>query len=161
MKRSKNYRNIWERHTGQKIPRGYHIHHKDGNRTNDLPENLICVSPEEHVKLHLQMGHKLINGKFILTSNNRKGIVRSQSERESISKAKRGISTTKHTDSSREKIAISMGARPFIVEKSGKIVGQWTSISKAARALDINRGNLSSCLHGRIPHVNFFEARFI
>lgn len=28
------------------------VHHKDFNRLNDTPENLICLTPEQHHKLH-------------------------------------------------------------------------------------------------------------
>jgi hypothetical protein len=159
MRRSKNYRKIWELANGKEIPKGYHVHHLDGNRTNDNPENLVCVSPEEHAKLHEAMGHKICKN-FILTSNNRKGIPRSDKDCRKISEAKRGIATVVMTDEIKLKMAKSHGARPFVVEKSGKIVGEWICISQAARALGINRGNLSSCLAGKIPHVSFFTARF-
>jgi len=51
------YREIWEKVHG-KIPidefgRTYDIHHIDGNRSNNNIENLICVSIEDHYKLHL------------------------------------------------------------------------------------------------------------
>lgn len=47
-----NYRRIWETHNNEKIPDGYEIHHIDGNRKNNNPDNLICVSIEEHLKIH-------------------------------------------------------------------------------------------------------------
>ena len=51
------YREIWEKVHG-KIPtdefgRTYDIHHIDGNRSNNNIENLICISIEDHYKLHL------------------------------------------------------------------------------------------------------------
>jgi hypothetical protein len=53
-----NYRKIWESHHG-KIPfdsegRVYDIHHIDGDRNNNEITNLICISLEDHYKLHLQ-----------------------------------------------------------------------------------------------------------
>lgn len=53
-----NYRKIWESHHG-KIPfdsegRVYDIHHIDGDRNNNEITNLICLSLEDHYKLHLQ-----------------------------------------------------------------------------------------------------------
>jgi len=63
--RSSKYRKIYEEHHG-KIPEGYHIHHKDGNRKNNSIENLICLSPEEHFNLHLEQGDMVAyRGKFI------------------------------------------------------------------------------------------------
>jgi hypothetical protein len=53
----KNYRSIWIKHNGP-IPkddkgRSYEIHHIDGNRKNNDISNLVCVSIEEHYKIHL------------------------------------------------------------------------------------------------------------
>ena len=42
---------IWERHNGER-PKGYHIHHKDGNKGNYDILNLILVSPSDHQKIH-------------------------------------------------------------------------------------------------------------
>lgn len=53
----KNYRTIWSRHNGE-IPideygRCYEIHHIDGDRNNNCIDNLMCVSVEDHYKIHL------------------------------------------------------------------------------------------------------------
>ena len=55
---SKVYRKIYERHHGV-IPkddqgRTYEIHHIDGNDTNNLPENLVALSINDHYDLHYQ-----------------------------------------------------------------------------------------------------------
>ena len=54
------YRKIYEAHNGR-IPkdsdgRRYHIHHVDGNRTNNQINNLIAVSIEDHYQIHLKQG---------------------------------------------------------------------------------------------------------
>ena len=49
-----HYRKIWEQYHKQTIPAGYEIHHIDGNRTNNSPSNLLCVSIEDHLKIHKQ-----------------------------------------------------------------------------------------------------------
>jgi hypothetical protein len=51
-----NYRKIWEAANGP-IPkddqgRSYEIHHIDGNRKNNDLSNLMCVSIEQHYKIH-------------------------------------------------------------------------------------------------------------
>jgi hypothetical protein len=35
---------------------GCEVHHKDGNKFNNSPENLICLSPSEHHKIHNSIG---------------------------------------------------------------------------------------------------------
>ena len=53
-----NYRKLWEQTHGS-IPkdefgRTYDIHHIDGNRKNNSIDNLICLSLEDHYKIHLK-----------------------------------------------------------------------------------------------------------
>ena len=55
-----NYRKIYENHYGP-IPkdetgRTYEIHHIDGNRKNNNPGNLKCVSIQEHYDIHYSQG---------------------------------------------------------------------------------------------------------
>jgi len=47
------YRRIYEQHFGP-IPKGYHIHHKDGNHYNNHIDNLQCVTAQEHFRLHYE-----------------------------------------------------------------------------------------------------------
>jgi hypothetical protein len=37
---------------GGPIPKGFHVHHIDGNKLNNNPENLAVMSASEHAKLH-------------------------------------------------------------------------------------------------------------
>jgi hypothetical protein len=54
------HRRIYETFFG-KIPNGFHIHHIDGNPLNNSIDNLICISKEEHCKIH--------KNEFILWAN--------------------------------------------------------------------------------------------
>ena len=45
------HRYIWEKYNGE-IPKGFHIHHKDGNPLNNSLDNLECLSSKEHNKKH-------------------------------------------------------------------------------------------------------------
>jgi hypothetical protein len=47
-----DYRRSWEQHFKVRIPTGYHVHHKDKDRTNNNPVNLLCLPIEEHIKIH-------------------------------------------------------------------------------------------------------------
>jgi len=53
-----NYRKLWEQTYGvipkDKYGRTYDIHHIDGNRNNNSITNLICLSLEDHYKIHLK-----------------------------------------------------------------------------------------------------------
>lgn len=66
MTKHTNYRKLWEIANNTTIPKGYHIHHVDGDHSNNEISNLICVSPEEHHNIHLSQGDIVaLNGKFI------------------------------------------------------------------------------------------------
>ena len=49
------YRKIYQHHHGA-IPKGYDIHHIDGNHSNHDPKNLQAVSITEHYDIHYQNG---------------------------------------------------------------------------------------------------------
>ena len=49
------HQKAWIDYNGRDIPKGYHIHHLDGNRNNNNPENLLCVSPQLHYEIHFAL----------------------------------------------------------------------------------------------------------
>jgi len=44
-------RKVWERRYGP-IPKGFAIHHLDGDYTNNVISNLACLSSTDHARLH-------------------------------------------------------------------------------------------------------------
>ena len=50
-KRALLHRDIWEAQHGP-IPKGFDIHHLDGDRTNNRPGNFELIRKDEHTKLH-------------------------------------------------------------------------------------------------------------
>ena len=48
-----NYRRLYEKHYGIKIPPEYIIHHIDGNRGNNAIDNLVLLPKYTHEILHL------------------------------------------------------------------------------------------------------------
>ena len=48
------HRDVWEFYSGKKIPKGFHIHHIDGNWLNNDYSNLECLSRKEHFERHRQ-----------------------------------------------------------------------------------------------------------
>ena len=45
------HRYVWEKTYNKKIPRGYDIHHLNGIKTDNRPENLIAIKHNEHRNL--------------------------------------------------------------------------------------------------------------
>jgi len=44
------------------IPRGWHVHHKDGNKTNNILTNLEIVHPKEHRKKTEEQNPQIVEG---------------------------------------------------------------------------------------------------
>ena len=55
------HRLVWETFVGE-IPKGYIIHHKDGNRQNNCLSNLQLVTSKEHHDIHLAEHPEMIEG---------------------------------------------------------------------------------------------------
>lgn len=51
--RIRAHRWVWENHHG-KIPKGLHIHHRDGDKSNNSIENLQIIDQSSHSSLHMQ-----------------------------------------------------------------------------------------------------------
>lgn len=49
--RSWLHQDVWRFHGGE-IPDGWHIHHKDKDKSNNSIENLECLSPSDHAQIH-------------------------------------------------------------------------------------------------------------
>lgn len=49
--RERMHRAVWRYHYGE-IPKGFHIHHIDGDKSNNDISNLALLSPLAHAKLH-------------------------------------------------------------------------------------------------------------
>lgn len=43
---------LWRKRTGEEVPEGYIIRHKDGNTTNHEIDNLMCISRAENVRMN-------------------------------------------------------------------------------------------------------------
>ena len=82
------HRVIQEEHYGE-IPKGYVVHHKDGDKLNNDIENLEPMSLKEHGHMH-HKGKKLSREHRDNISKAHKGMVLSEEHRNNISKAKKG-----------------------------------------------------------------------
>lgn len=46
------HRIVWEKENGRKVPKGLHVHHIDGDRSNNQPSNLTLIRRYDHLSLH-------------------------------------------------------------------------------------------------------------
>ena len=51
------HRDVWGYYNGR-VDKGFHIHHKDGNRSNNQIENLKLMSATKHQRLHGKLLYK-------------------------------------------------------------------------------------------------------
>jgi len=56
------HRAVWEAYNGD-IPEGYHVHHMDGDRSNNQIENLALVPGIEHIANHAREESRRENGR--------------------------------------------------------------------------------------------------
>ena len=50
------HRVVWSAANGREIPDGFHVHHKDHDRSNNHPDNLELVEGSDHLSMH-GLGH--------------------------------------------------------------------------------------------------------
>jgi hypothetical protein len=77
-----SYRKIYERCYGP-IPKGWHVHHKDGDRRNNNPSNLIALTVSEHQRIHYAAGDRKASAAFIAAAfrGGRNGGIKSTKEK--------------------------------------------------------------------------------
>lgn len=46
------HRRVAEKKMGGKVRSGYEVHHKDGDKTNNRPDNLVALRRDEHRDVH-------------------------------------------------------------------------------------------------------------
>ena len=52
---------VYEAFVGD-VPKGYHIHHKDGNMQNNRVENLVAITEKEHHAIHAAQNPNIYSG---------------------------------------------------------------------------------------------------
>ncbi len=142
---------IWERHN-RSIPKGMHLHHRDGNPYNNNIDNLMVCTPKEHIELHRQLGDK-IQPNFIgranfyefLSEKDKKIFKNKGSE---SGKLGRGV---KRTLEQRTKLRLnSRMSSPIemVDSKTGKIINEYSSVKHASEELEIQRAHIRRVIKG-------------
>ena len=157
---------VWEKANNRKKPEGWHIHHIDGVNTNDVPENLICVTSENHAKIHLELYNKYGNNKDAwaynrLTKGNKvKGFKLTEEHKEKLrGKRKGGHKLSKeHIEAIRERMKGSSMLEKSKVKLSTPIICthietgkdyKFYGQRKASLVLDLNYKCVNNVLKGR------------
>ena len=60
------HRYVWYFYNGE-IPKGYHVHHKDGDKANNSIDNLECIDGYEHLSQHTL--ERMHNGEIDVKAN--------------------------------------------------------------------------------------------
>jgi hypothetical protein len=53
------HRHVMAQILGRPLARNEHVHHKNGNRLDNRPDNLVIVSPDEHKLLHFRCDYRI------------------------------------------------------------------------------------------------------
>jgi hypothetical protein len=73
-----HYRKIWQQHHNASLLPGIEIHHIDGDHNNSRPDNLLAVTIDEHLEIHLSQQDwgavQAIRMRMELTDENRQQI---------------------------------------------------------------------------------------
>lgn len=64
-KKTTAHRYVWEKQNG-KIEKGFHVHHKDEDKSNNSIDNLEVISPKVHAKIHFTEERKQKTIKILL-----------------------------------------------------------------------------------------------
>ena len=100
-----NYRKLYEDKHGP-IPSGFHIHHIDGNHSNNHIDNLQCVSAQEHYDIHYSQGDygacwaMLVTGHLTVSPEER-SFISSQTQKDLSSKGKHPFQSEEVKDKTR------------------------------------------------------------
>jgi len=96
-KGKKLHRLIWENFYNITIPRGYDLHHINGDKLDNRIQNLQCVEHKTHVRFHALNEFEETKLKKIKSRKSRKGVHLSDEHKRSISESKKGHEVTTET----------------------------------------------------------------
>ena len=113
---------------------GCHVHHKDQNRFNNTPENLICLTKEEHSRIHRELGQKVgERNPFYGKHHSQKTIVTNR---------------RKHR-------------KPIIqVDLNGNEIMGWLSCTDCERETGMNKCSINKCCLGKQKTAYGFKWRY-
>lgn len=134
------HRFIYEVETGEKIPKKYNVHHKDGDKTNNNIENLECIPNSVHTKIHNTPSkiEKCVNA--MKKANKEKGYPGCRAS--NLVKKKNNYPSLQRSNKKRRKPIIMYSLNMEIIKR-------FDSLLDAARYLDKPPAHISNCANGR------------
>ena len=121
---------------GRKLSKDEIVHHKDGNKLNNNPDNLVVMSKKEHTLLHMKEGAYSV-------------LSRSPEE-------KRKIMVNAWEQGVFDDLKQSVCAYDF---STGKLVKEYESLCEASRD-GWNRNRISKCCRGLLKKYKGFIWKF-
>lgn len=152
------HRLVWETFVG-KIPEGYELDHRDGDKTNNRLENLKCVTHEENVhnsvtfSRQLEAMKKLVQGqewrKNVSEANRRKADD-PEWRRKNAEALKKLHADPEYKKNLTEAVRKACNKPVLQIDKlTGEIIREWTCQSDVEMELGIYQGNISKCCNGK------------
>lgn len=158
-----SHRKIWEENSGKSIPDNWHVHHLDGDNSNDHPYNLICVSPEIHAEIHEALYKRYGDIKDLHAANMLKG--RWQNRQEIHARISESLTGRVLSDETKQKMSeAKLGSKQSIshilnaaATKKKKILNTesgevYFGVKQAANDWGINPATLTAWLNGGRPN---------
>jgi hypothetical protein len=184
-KKTVNYRKICQEYYGytKDQMKGMHVHHIDGNRNNNTPENLKLLTPEEHKLIHesefIVWAHK---GAILANEAFRKRLKeKGQTEKEleyrevRIAKCKEGLHRVPHKQHTKD--VISQKKKQHLSNKSNHPLWGYTTyvvtdpngneytVSEGWKdwciSRDLSSSNLRAVALGKRNHCRGWKARIL
>ena len=134
------HRKVMEEYLGRKLSRNEQVHHINGDKHDNRIENLVVLSPAEHMKLHKQIYPTVkvckVCGKEFEPHK---------------TKRKRAVVCSNECKIKLDGINANKRKKPIVqLNKDGTVIKAWESLTDIRKALGFAEGNIVKCCKGII-----------
>lgn len=130
---------IWEHYNEKPVPKGFNIHHKDGNTFNNDISNLECVNTKEHLSKHGKNNWQ--NKEF--RENGIKQLNSIRDKAKEWHKSKAGLEW-------HQKIKYAYSRPVEQYEINGKKITSFLSMKDASDITGVSYSSITKCASGKI-----------